>query len=160
MTKKFKVGDLVTAVNTEDEWCEGMTGTIVEIDKRAPSIYRVDFGPQAKYRGHDGGARDGNTWWLRSGVLKPAEDVLTLGNTEEFTTKHFRAGSQTSRILAHLLKGKSITQGECNLVYGGTWRLSDIILKIRKAGFEVATTMKEDEAGHEYASYSLATKAA
>jgi Helix-turn-helix domain len=61
---------------------------------------------------------------------------------------------QPRKILAHLLKGKDITNNESMLVYG-IYRLSDCILKIRRAGYEVITDRRRDEVGRQYASYSL-----
>lgn len=171
MTKAFKAGDRVTVARKDDEtcWTYGLTGTVV-MQRSSKDTWRregdldmlVEFSKEdSNGEGHDDKADDNRTtrWWITSDNLDPSDDVLTLGETEEFTTKHFRAGSQSSRILAHLLSGKSITNGECRLVYGD-WRLSDIIFKIREAGFEVNTTIKEDAVGHKYASYTLAAKAA
>lgn len=172
MTKAFKAGDKVLVARGDDEtdWTTGLTGKVVATKKKTvwgDLNVLVEFSEKdADGRGHNDDGEGGdehpgklNRWWVEDVNLDPVvEDVLTLG-TPEFTTKHFRAGSQSSRILAHLLAGKTISQGKCNIVYG-PWRLSDIIFNIRKAGFEVVTTMKTDESGHEYASYSLAAKAA
>lgn len=170
---KLQVGDKVvsTYAGRYNPWHKGLTGEVIQ-DR--PTYVTVEFENHGG-QGHDASMCDGKVGryhffkadnasfedaYCNLKRVEAADNVLTLGDTEEgFTTKHFRAGSQSSRILAHLLKGKSISQGKCNIVYG-PWRLSDIILKIRKAGFDVVTTLKKDESGHEYASYTLATKSA
>ena len=57
-------------------------------------------------------------------------------------------------ILAYLRKRGAITPLTAFSTYG-TMRLAAHIFDLRKAGFEIETAMKEDEAGNEYASYSL-----
>jgi hypothetical protein len=61
---------------------------------------------------------------------------------------------QPRTILAHMLKGKDITNNESMLVYG-IYRLSDCIHKIRTAGYDVVTDVKRDEVGRKYASYKI-----
>lgn len=164
----FKNGDRVTVSKADPHfvlgWTKGLTGTVV-YDKPFSTLdadILIEFSAEdAKEQGHnDKGGKGDRRWWIKPKDLTKVEDsdVLTLG-TPEFTTSHFRAGSQASHILAHLLSGKSITKGECRLVYGD-WQLADIIMKIRRAGFEVNTAIKQDAAGHDYVSYALAAKAA
>lgn len=62
---------------------------------------------------------------------------------------------QARVILAHLEAGKHITNSKAMLVYHIS-RLSDCVLKIRRAGHDVRTVMREDEVGGRYASYYLA----
>jgi hypothetical protein len=64
---------------------------------------------------------------------------------------------QAKVILNHLEKGKSITPIESMIVYG-IYRLSDCILKIRRAGHDVHTQMVQDERGKEYGRYTLSTR--
>lgn len=64
---------------------------------------------------------------------------------------------QARKILAHLLKGKTITPMESQIVYS-IYRLSDCIFKIRKAGYEVKMEQCEDEQGHKYGKYKLDAK--
>jgi Helix-turn-helix domain len=104
-------------------------------------------------RGHNDLNYDGpeNLWWVSSQNLdKTQAEVLPAP---------FRPGSQPSKILSHLLKGKDITNNESMLVYH-IYRLSDCIHKIREAGYEVVTEIKKDEVGGKYSSYRLAAKAA
>jgi hypothetical protein len=61
---------------------------------------------------------------------------------------------QARIILAHLEQGKEITASKAMLVYH-ICRLSDCILKIRRAGYIIDTEMREDEVGGRYAAYSL-----
>jgi hypothetical protein len=60
-------------------------------------------------------------------------------------------------ILGHMEKGKTITPVEALIVYG-IGRLSDCILKIRKAGMKVTMVMCVDERGRKYGKYSLDSK--
>jgi hypothetical protein len=61
---------------------------------------------------------------------------------------------QARKILAHLEKGKSITPMEAMIVYHIS-RLSDCILKIRRAGYNVQMDERKDEVGARYARYTL-----
>jgi hypothetical protein len=70
-------------------------------------------------------------------------------------SKTLALAPQPRRILAHLLRGRRITNSESMLVYG-IYRLSDCVLKIRRAGYDVVTDVRTDEVGRKYASYSLA----
>lgn len=79
-------------------------------------------------------------------------DTLTIG-TPSFATD-LRLGAQCRKILAHMREGKTITNNESMLVYHVA-RLSDVIMKLRRAGYSIATTMKEDGVGGKYASYRL-----
>lgn len=62
--------------------------------------------------------------------------------------------SRTDQVRAHLLSGKTITQGEALLLGYGT-RLSSSIHKLRERGYDIRTTMKEDIHGYPYAEYAL-----
>lgn len=65
---------------------------------------------------------------------------------------------QCRKVLAHLeTKGgtATITAHESMLVYHVS-RLSDVIMKLRDAGYDITTTMKVDGVGGKYASYRLA----
>lgn len=79
-------------------------------------------------------------------------DTFTIG-TEKFATD-IRLSPQCRKILAHLKDGKTITNNESMLVYHVP-RLSDVIFKLREAGYDVSTSMKEDAVGGKYASYKL-----
>jgi hypothetical protein len=170
MSKKIEKGMTVRVAREDNEtyWTFGHIGKVL-VSKRLRDCddglnILVEF-PDAEGRGHGDPGDDArpdyriqNRWWLNENVLDVVSpDELVLGSAP-FETKHFRAGSQTSTILAHLLKGKSITNNESMLVYG-IYRLSDCVHKIREAGFDVITALKQDEVGRKYSSYSLAAKA-
>lgn len=64
---------------------------------------------------------------------------------------------QDRTVLAHLKQGKPITPMKALVVYGLS-RLAAQIHNIRKAGFTVDVNILQDEVGHKYASYTLATE--
>ena len=61
---------------------------------------------------------------------------------------------QQKTILAHLMRGQSISNMESLIVYNIS-RLSDVILKLRDKGFEITTEVRKDASGHKYSRYSL-----
>lgn len=65
--------------------------------------------------------------------------------------------TQTETIRNHLMAGKSITPAHAFMVYGIS-RLSDCILRLRNAGLDIVTVMREDEVGRKYGEYRLANK--
>jgi hypothetical protein len=79
-------------------------------------------------------------------------DVLTIGTPN--LANDLTLSPQCRKILAHLEKGKTITAQESMLVYHVA-RLSDVIMKLRDAGYDISTTMKVDGIGGKYASYRL-----
>ncbi len=79
-------------------------------------------------------------------------DTMTIGTPN--LANDLRLGPQVRKILAHLLTGKTITNNESMLVYHVA-RLSDVIFKLRNAGYEIVMTMKVDGIGGKYASYKL-----
>jgi hypothetical protein len=70
--------------------------------------------------------------------------------------KHMeRRESQKKAILEHLQYGKSITPIEALNLYG-CMRLADVVFKLKKKGYNIATNMiKDDSTGKKYASYML-----
>jgi hypothetical protein len=62
---------------------------------------------------------------------------------------------QQKTILSHLSRGQSISNMEALIVYNIS-RLSDVVLKLRRKGFEVQTDIRVDQAGHKYSRYTLA----
>jgi hypothetical protein len=62
--------------------------------------------------------------------------------------------SQKEFVLKVLQSGKTITpakaQAECNI-----WRLADVILKLRKAGYNIITKLNKSISGKTYAEYRL-----
>lgn len=78
--------------------------------------------------------------------------TITIGTPN--LANDLRLPPQARKILAHLLTGKTITNNESMLVFH-VFRLSDVILKIRRAGYNVSMTLKKDGVGGQYASYKL-----
>ena len=70
-------------------------------------------------------------------------------------TRALNLSPQQKTILGHLATGRSISNMESLIVYNIS-RLSDVILKLRRKGFEVATDVRTDNAGHKYSRYTLA----
>jgi hypothetical protein len=62
---------------------------------------------------------------------------------------------QQRTILSHLTRGQSISNMEALIVYNIS-RLSDVVLKLRRKGFNVETDVRVDNAGHRYSRYTLA----
>lgn len=73
-------------------------------------------------------------------------------------SQFFRAVSlspQQRTILGHLATGRSISDMESLIVYQ-VKRLSDVILKLRRQGFDISTEVRTDSTGHKYSRYTLA----
>jgi hypothetical protein len=79
-------------------------------------------------------------------------ETMTIGTPN--LANDLRLAPQCRKILAHLETGATITNNESMLVYHVA-RLSDVIMKLRDAGYDIATTMKKDGVGGKYASYKL-----
>lgn len=79
-------------------------------------------------------------------------ETLTIGAPN--LANDLTLAPQVRKILAHLETGKTITNNESMLVYHVS-RLSDVILKLRRAGYDISMTMKVDGIGGKYASYKL-----
>lgn len=62
--------------------------------------------------------------------------------------------SQPQIVREHLQQGKAITPAQALLVYGIS-RLAPAIERLRDSGLVIDTTMREDEVGKRYASYTL-----
>lgn len=80
-------------------------------------------------------------------------DTFTIGSNADLCTD-INLPPQQRVILQHLKEGKNITQMKAMGVYHIP-RLSDVILKLRRKGYDVRTEMCEDEVGGQYASYYL-----
>lgn len=70
-------------------------------------------------------------------------------------TKAMQMMPQMKRILKHLISRGSISPMEA-LNTHRVYRLSSIINRLRKAGYNITTDMRQDEAGQKYARYFLA----
>lgn len=85
-------------------------------------------------------------------------ETLTIGTPN--LANDLSLSPQCRKILAHLetkdANGnyRTITNNESMLVYH-VFRLSDVILKLRRAGYAIKTEMKTDGIGGQYASYQL-----
>ena len=62
--------------------------------------------------------------------------------------------TQKTTILVHLKKHKTISPKESWALYG-IYRLSDIILKLRRDGHQIATDMRPAPNGSSYGEYRL-----
>lgn len=80
-------------------------------------------------------------------------DTFTVGTTTEFATT-LGLPRQQRQIANHLLAGKNITQLKADHVYKVT-NLPDVIMKLRRRGYDIKTTVLFDESGSKYASYTL-----
>ena len=79
-------------------------------------------------------------------------NVTTITNST--LSEAVRLPPQAKKILRHLEKGKTISLIEALHVYQISG-LAFCIHKIRNAGYDVITSMKETETGKQYARYSL-----
>jgi hypothetical protein len=68
-------------------------------------------------------------------------DTFTIGTASDLAAD-INLGKQARKILAHLKEGKTITNLESVLVYG-IYRLSDVVFKLRNAGYDVHTYRQE-----------------
>ena len=154
---KFKVGDKVIS-REKDSWTTGLTGVVVPPyggDEHFTKLILVKFA-NAGRQGHGLGHGGGSNWYLNVNDLKlaPKADTFTIGTTSDLTTD-INLPERLRKILGHLKAGKRITNVEGQTVYG-EYRLSDVIHKLRGAGYDIITTVKKDEAGRRYSSYQLA----
>lgn len=88
-------------------------------------------------------------------------DTFTIGTTSDLVAE-VNLGKQCRTILTHLKDPKfhgTITNLEAMTVYHVS-RLSDVIMKLRRKGYDITTTIKEDGVGGKYASYKLVEKTA
>ncbi|MCP1937354.1 hypothetical protein J2R95_003149 [Bradyrhizobium japonicum] len=150
---KFKIGDKVIS-REKDSWTTGLTGVVVPPyggDEDFTKLVLVKFA-NAGGLGHSGGPN----WYVNANDLKlaPKADTFTIGTTSDLTTD-INLPERLRKILGHLKAGKRITNVEGQTVYG-EYRLSDVIHKLRGAGYDIITTVKKDEAGRRYSSYQLA----
>lgn len=88
------------------------------------------------------------------------EMFLGINDITKVTTKKTLADALSleplpRKILGHLERRKSISPMEALTVYG-TSRLAAAIHKLREAGYDIVTSLQEDDVGHRYARYSLA----
>lgn len=60
----------------------------------------------------------------------------------------------TRKILAHIQRRGSISPLEAQVSYGIA-RLAPCVYDLRQVGYNVKTALRQDEAGHPYARYSI-----
>jgi hypothetical protein len=153
---KFKIGDKVISKEA-GEWTEGLTGTIIpsyEHDRGYVTGLLVQFSKKdARGNGHNIRGEDGSNWYCDAAKLQHA-DTFTIGTTSDLAAD-INLPERLRKVLGHLKAGKRITNVEGQTVYG-EYRLSDVIHKLRGAGYAIDTTVKKDEAGRKYSSYKLA----
>jgi hypothetical protein len=142
---QFNVGDRVTSTYLPPLAREKAIATIV---LAAGATFLIEF--SLNVGGHDGGQGDGveSRWWV------DPED-LTLVPAKP--TKTFAPSSQCGKLLMHLASGRSITPLQA---FGtlGVYRLAARIHELKSAGHKIISTMKADEMGKTYASYSLKSR--
>lgn len=83
------------------------------------------------------------------------DSTIVLGVTS--IANDLRLPRQARIILSHLLKRGHITN-QTSMIQYHIHRLSDCILKIRRAGYDVETEVRRDDLGAKYADYRLAKK--
>ena len=154
---KFKVGDKVIS-REKDSWTTGLTGVVVPPyagDERF-TLVLVKFANAGGLGHAQCRMHGGSNWYVNANDLKlaPKADTFTIGTTSDLTTD-INLPERLRKILGHLKAGKRITNVEGQTVYG-EYRLSDVIHKLRGAGYDIITTVKKDEAGRRYSSYQLA----
>lgn len=62
--------------------------------------------------------------------------------------------SQPAIVRDHLQQGKTITPAQAFMVYGIS-RLAAVVDRLRDAGLDIDTSMREDEVGKKYACYNM-----
>lgn len=155
---KFKVGDKVIS-REKNSWTTGLTGVVIppyrgEEHLKLVLVRFANAGGQG-HRKDVLESRGFSNWYINANDLKlaPKADTFTIGTTADLTTD-INLPARLRRILGHLKAGKRITNVEGQTVYG-EYRLSDVIHKLRGAGYDIITTVKKDEAGRRYSSYQL-----
>lgn len=149
----FKAGDRVRVNANTDDWASGLEGRVVSADDSSSGakLVLVDFGSAAKNRGHLGTGRYG------SGSLWFILDYSLTHVTPPSIASDLRLTPQAKTVLAHIKRNKSISPAEALIVHGIS-RLASCIHEIRRrAGYRVDCEMRQDDQGHKYASYSLAS---
>lgn len=150
---KFKIGDKVTST-MRGCWTHGLTGVIIPnyAWDDTTELFLVKF--DKKVAAGAGHGPDEANWWCSNEDLKKAtDDTFTVGSHTDLATDINVKGQQRT-ILKHLKDGKNITQMKAMGVYHIA-RLSDVILKLRRKGYDIRTELCDDEVGGTYASYFL-----
>lgn len=158
----FKKGDKVISREV-GSWTDGLVGKVVNDPRRGHNCdVLVEFNEkEAATKGHDAerklsARQKQNRWFIDAfevSLYEEPKGTITIGTPT--LADDLRLTPQSRKILAHLLQGKSISPSESERVYQ-IYRLSDCVLKIRRAGYNVETEMSVDETGHKYGRYKLA----
>ena len=64
--------------------------------------------------------------------------------------------TKTKNILNHFKSGRSLTHIECEHLFG-TYRLADVVHRLRKKGYGIKTELSRDVNGCTYSKYRLET---
>jgi helix-turn-helix protein len=140
--KTYRVAD-------RNEPCFGMVGKAVEDSMNGKEFTAIEFDTPKDYMWGD---KD-NRWYVYNSKLKAVKsDTLTLGTPT--LADDLRLGNQCRKILAHLLRYGEVTNNAAFITYHVS-RLSDVIMKLRRAGYDITTEMKKDGVGGQYAKYLL-----
>jgi hypothetical protein len=146
---KFKVGDLVRVSPKGLQNVKDAARLTAKVTKDVGGdIYTIEFDTLVL---NDQGDIGSLTWYADAGEyeINPVKKVKpTLADT-------INLAPGTRRILGHLEKRGSISPVEAQVSYGDM-RLAARIFELREVGYDIKTTMKRDEGGHNYARYSLA----
>jgi hypothetical protein len=151
----MKVGDKVRVVSGQYlEKFKGMTGEIVETTDDAL------FGSVVKFKEWGKGWNDWGRGWIDNDYwylfLHDLEVVRIAPSKSAIRQLHpARTITPGARTILKHLRRRSISPVEAFSNYG-TMRLAPRIHELRKAGFNIRTRLLRDEAGHQYARYSLA----
>jgi hypothetical protein len=119
-----------------------------EFPKSAPS-WQVQDHDSAEYAGKRG-------WYVSVDDLEKVRDESISLGVSQSIADDLKLFPQTRKVLAHLEAGKSISPLEAQNVYG-IYRLAGRIHELRRAGYQVRMERREDEMGHRYGRYFLAS---
>jgi hypothetical protein len=141
----FKAGDKVRAKDTKDNrgtsktWPHLVPGT-VSIVVKATSQY-VYFNDEV----------DGGWYHDRFELVEEAPQAIPVAIPRP------SSATKTDRVLSYLLSGKTLTQLEAISLFS-LFRLSSVVLNLRRQGHNIKTNLKVDVNGTEYAEYALVSK--
>lgn len=152
--KTYNIGDKLKIVGNEagyDPSYEGKVGTFVGywagFDVSQTEPLDVPFPYWVEIEGKDQRLLFGQ----RDVVLAAAE----APEVRPSIAKDISLYPQTKTVLKHLEKRGTISPMEALMTYG-IYRLSARINELRRVGYKIKTTIKQDAAGHRYARYDFA----
>ncbi len=150
---EVKVGDRVRVLKYGP--FARMEGTVVNrVGGSGDPLFLVEF-DTPRVGGHDGYTHYGKLDGVETRWYCDANQLEAVPATKPTVASDLRLTPQAKTVLRHLKKRGSISPAEALIVHGIS-RLAACIHEIRKrAGYRVATEMRQDEHGHKYASYKL-----